>query len=78
MIILGFIALIAVDYLQLLIPELYSMVINGVNDGYVVTDGVQAEFNMDFLLNMLTAYFRYRFYGNRQIFMAYLLFRLCY
>ena len=53
MIILGFIALIAVDYLQLLIPELYSMVINGVNDGYVVIDGVQAEFNMDFLLDKI-------------------------
>ena len=40
MLLLGLIALIVVDYFQLLIPELYSMVINGINDGYVVIDNV--------------------------------------
>ena len=53
MILLGFASLILVDYFQLLIPELYSMVINGVNDGFVVLDGVNAEFNMDFLLDKI-------------------------
>ena len=38
LIILGLAALIVVDYLQLLIPNLYQMVINGINTGYV--DGV--------------------------------------
>ena len=38
LIILGLVALIAVDYMQLLIPNLYQMVINGINTGYV--DGV--------------------------------------
>ena len=35
LILLGLVALIAVDYLQLIIPNLYQMVINGVNTGYV-------------------------------------------
>ncbi len=47
---LGLVALITVDYLQLLIPNLYQMVINGMNSGYVVADGVQMVFDMDFLL----------------------------
>ena len=38
---LGLFALWAVDYLQLIIPELYQMVINGMNQGYVMVDGVQ-------------------------------------
>ena len=50
---LGLIALGAVDYLQLLIPNLYQMVINGVNDGYVVVDGVQQVFDMNFLLDKI-------------------------
>ena len=53
MLLLGLVALIVVDYFQLLIPELYSMVINGVNDGYVLIDGVQMEFNMDLLLDKI-------------------------
>lgn len=53
MILLGLIALIVVDYFQLLIPELYSMVINGINDGYVVIDNVPHQFNMEFLLDRI-------------------------
>ena len=53
MLLLGLIALIVVDYFQLLIPELYSMVINGINDGYVVIDNVPHQFNMDFLLDKI-------------------------
>ncbi len=51
MLILGLLALIVVDYFQLLIPELYKTVINGVNDGYVVIDNVKHEFTMDLLLD---------------------------
>ena len=47
--ILGLLSLVAVDYLQLEIPELYGMVINGINQGYV--DGTQMVFNMDFVLD---------------------------
>jgi ATP-binding cassette subfamily B protein len=47
---LGLVALIAVDYLQLLIPELYQMVINGMIDGQVLQDGVMKTFDMQFLL----------------------------
>ena len=49
--ILGLLALIVVDYFQLLIPELYSIVINGVNDGYVVIDKVTHIFDMNLLLD---------------------------
>ena len=36
---LGILSLLTVDYIQLLIPELYRLVINGVNLGQVVVDG---------------------------------------
>ena len=48
---LGLVALVAVDYLQLEIPKLYRMVINGMDYGVVNFDGVMTEFNMDFLLD---------------------------
>ncbi|MBQ9121662.1 MAG: ABC transporter ATP-binding protein [Clostridia bacterium] len=50
---LGLLALIAVDYFQLKIPELYQMVINGMNLGYVEIDGVPVPFDMDFLLDRI-------------------------
>ena len=53
MLLLGMAALIMVDYLQLEIPELYQMVINGMNRGYVVVDGVQTAFDVDFLLDRI-------------------------
>ena len=46
----GLAALVAVDYLQLLIPNLYQMVINGINDGFVVMDGVQVTFDLAFVV----------------------------
>ena len=49
LIILGLVALIVVDYLQLLIPNLYQMVINGINTGFV--DGV--AFDLDFLVDKI-------------------------
>lgn len=50
---LGILSLIAVDYAQLTVPELYRTVINGMNDGEVLVDGVMMEFNMDFLLDRI-------------------------
>ena len=47
---MGLLALVAVDYFQLVVPELYKMVVNGINDGVVVSEGVTYLFNMDFLL----------------------------
>ncbi len=47
------IALIAVDYLQLIIPNLYQMVVNGINDGYVIQDGVQKVFDAQFLMRQI-------------------------
>ena len=48
---LGLFSLVAVDYLQLIIPNLYQMVINGINDGGVIVDGTLVPFDMDFLLD---------------------------
>ena len=48
--IIGLIALVAVDYIQLIVPRLYQTVVNGINDGYVMVDGVKKVFDMDFLL----------------------------
>ena len=53
MLLLGLAALIAVDYLQLEIPELYQMIINGMNRGYVTVDGVETAFDMAFLLDRI-------------------------
>ena len=53
MLLLGLGALVMVDFLQLEIPELYQMVINGVNQGYVAIDGVDMTFDMDFLLDRI-------------------------
>ncbi len=50
---LGLAALVVVDYLQLEIPELYQMLINGMNQGYVTIDGAQVVFDMDFLLDRI-------------------------
>ena len=49
--IVGLAALVLVDFLQLEIPKLYRMVINGMNMGYVMVDGVQVPFHMDFVLD---------------------------
>ncbi|MGN0998086.1 MAG: ABC transporter ATP-binding protein [Faecousia sp.] len=51
--ILGLITLVAVDYLQLEIPKLYGMVINGINNGFVEVDGVEAAFDLTFLLDRI-------------------------
>ncbi len=48
---IGLIALVAVDYLQLVVPNLYQMLINGINDGVVNVDGQLMTFNLDFILD---------------------------
>ena len=53
MLLLGLVSLMAVDYIQLIIPNLYQMVINGMNQGFVVVDGVQHVFDMDFMLDRI-------------------------
>ncbi len=53
MLLLGLAALVAVDYLQLEIPELYQMIINGMNQGFVTVDGAQLAFDLDFLLDRI-------------------------
>ena len=50
---LGLAALIGVDYFQLVVPRLYQMVINGMNQGYVMVDGAAVAFDMDFLLDKI-------------------------
>lgn len=48
---LGIAALILVDVVQLKIPELYRLLINGMNTGLVVKDGAAQAFDLDFLLD---------------------------
>ena len=51
LILLGLLALVLVDYLQLIIPNLYQMVLNGVNYGVVEVKGQVHVFDMTFLVN---------------------------
>lgn len=50
---LGLLALLVVDYMQLQVPRLYGMVINGVNNGFVELDGLSVPFDMAFLLDRI-------------------------
>ena len=50
---LGAAALILVDYVQLILPELYRMLVNGLNTGEVLFRGAATPFTMDFLLDHL-------------------------
>ena len=49
----GLAALVAVDYVQLVVPELYKMTVNGMNTGYVDYNGVKTVFDMDLLLDRI-------------------------
>ena len=51
MLLLGLLSLVLVDYFQLLIPELYRLVINGISDGFVVHNGATHKFTMEFVLD---------------------------
>ena len=53
--ILGILSLVLVDYMQLKIPELYGMIIQGIETGSVrdTVTGTVYAFNMDFVLDMI-------------------------
>ena len=53
MLVLGLAALVMVEYLQLEIPKLYRMVIDGLSYGYVTEGQAQLAFDMDFLLEKI-------------------------
>ncbi|MBR5798124.1 MAG: ATP-binding cassette domain-containing protein, partial [Clostridia bacterium] len=50
---LGLAALVLVDYMQLILPKLYRLVVNGITYGEVVVDGVTVPFDMPFLLDKI-------------------------
>ena len=50
---LGLVALIMVDFLQLEIPKLYRMVLDGMSYGSVATDSGTVAFDLDFLLDKI-------------------------
>ena len=51
--ILGLASLVMVDSLQLEIPKIYRMVINGMDAGVVNVDGTMMTFDLDFLLDRI-------------------------
>ena len=51
--VLGLLSLVLVDFLQLEIPKLYRSIINGINMGYVMVDGVQVPFDMNFVMDQV-------------------------
>ena len=53
MLLLGLAALVMVDFLQLEIPKLYRMIIDGMSYGYVTEGQTQIDFNMTFLLEKI-------------------------
>ena len=54
MLILGVLALVLVDYMQLFVPELYGAVIEGVDKGVIVdAAGVAHEFNLTYILDSI-------------------------
>lgn len=53
LIILGIVALFFVDALHLVIPQLYGMIINGIDSGVVKVNNVEYVFDMTFLLDKI-------------------------
>ena len=47
----GMAALLLVDIFQLKVPELYNLIVNGINDGEVMINGVMTPFDLNFLLD---------------------------
>ncbi len=48
---LGLVALVLVDYMQLVIPEFYRSVVNGIINGYADVGGERIPFDMNYLLD---------------------------
>jgi ATP-binding cassette subfamily B protein len=55
MLLLGVLSLLFVDYFQLKIPELYNLVLTGIDEGEVLLDGVLTPFDMNFVLDHICA-----------------------
>lgn len=51
LILIGCISLLFVDFFQLIVPELYREVINGINTGFGTVNGQSVPFDMAFLLD---------------------------
>ncbi len=51
LLLLGLLALVAVDALQLEIPRFYGAVVNGINSGLVEVNGTQVPFDMTYILD---------------------------
>ena len=51
MLLLGLLTLVVVDNLQLIIPKLYNIVVNGISQGVVTMDGKEVPFTMDLLVD---------------------------
>lgn len=51
MLLTGIAALVFVDYFQLILPELYRIIVNGMNGGLVEIDGSLVPFTMEVLLD---------------------------
>ncbi len=52
---LGIASLLMVDYFQLKIPELYNLVLTGIQEGEVTYNGVLTSFDMQFVLDHICA-----------------------
>ena len=50
---IGLATLVAVDYLQLIIPNMYQLIVNGMNNGYVTVNGSKVAFDMNFVLDRI-------------------------
>ncbi len=50
---LGVLSLVMIDIMQLKVPELYGMVINGIKDGFVTVGDTEKIFDLDFLLDSI-------------------------
>ena len=55
MLLLGVLALLMVDYFQLKVPELYNLVLTGIQEGEVIVDGAVTKFDMQFVLDSVCA-----------------------
>ena len=53
MLILGLAALIVVDSFQLIIPNFYQQIVNGINTGFVTVDGQRLPFDLNYLLDRI-------------------------
>lgn len=53
LLILGLLSLVLVDWLQLEVPKFYRLVINGIDGGEVILDGVTYAFDIDFLITKI-------------------------